>query len=133
MNVRALIPAALAAAALSGCSDPYASAPATTPSTSTTPPRLPEYSREQVNRQDHSTAQQRHREQAAMEDRPMLDHLPLEIGDVEISVYGLAADDRHTVLQISAPDEAAGRDAYRAALRSYGDRGTAYETRYVTP
>lgn len=134
MNARATLPALLAVAALAGCSDPYADTPKVKlgePATDTQP--APTQPRSVINSQDRTSAEHRRREDAAMRERPLLDHLPMTIGDVEISIYGLAADDRHTVLQITAPDEATGRDAYRAALRAHADRGTAYEPRYVTP
>lgn len=99
-------------------------APVATP----VPPRL---SRAEVNRQDRITAAQRHRESRALDDRPLLTELPLELGPVTIDLGGQAPDRRRALLTLTGPDEHTARQVYRQILRALGDSGAAYQVRWA--
>lgn len=92
------------------------------------PPRL---SRREVNRQDRITDAQRHRESRALDDRPLLAELPLDLGEVTIDLAGQAPDQRRALLTLTGPDEHTARRAYRQILRALGDPGTAYAVRWA--
>lgn len=133
MTRHATLPILLAALALAGCGDPYAGNQprlSSSENTTATAPPPPKLTAAQINQQDRVDRAHKHREEHAMRSRPLLDHLPLTVGDAEISIYGLAADNRHTVLLIEAPTKTLGREAYRYALHAYADRGTAYQPKY---
>lgn len=133
MTRRAALPILLAGLALAGCGDPYAGNQphlSSSQDTTTTPPPPPRLTAAQINQQDRVDRAHKQREEHAMRSRPLLDHLPLTVGDAEISIYGLASDNRHTVLLIEAPTKALGREAYRSALHAYADTGAAYQPKY---
>jgi hypothetical protein len=92
------------------------------------PPRL---SRREVNRQDRISAAQRRRESRALDDRPLLAELPLELGQVTIDLAGQAPDQRRALLTLTGPDEHTARRVYRQTLRALGDPGTAYQVRWA--
>lgn len=120
-----LLTAAALAAATAGCGheNPRSSLGSPVPA----PPTL---SAEQINEQDQVSAAHRRRESLAMDSRPLLDHLPIAVDGVAVSVGGLAADNATTVLLID-PGERSDRAAlaiYRALLRHHHDTGHAYRT-----
>lgn len=86
----------------------------------------------EADRQDRVGAMHRRREARAFDRRPLLSVLPLELAGVRIRIAGLAADDRTTILSISAGRR--GRDfaeaLYRRALAAYGDSGDEYTVQW---
>lgn len=133
MTARNALPVAAIAAllALAGCGG-QAAAPSTTDTpqaASSSPPAPLKLSARQINQQDRVSAAHKRRESQAMDRRPLLDRLPITVGDVTISIGGLAPDDKTTIIAI---DPGAGTRqhalaVYRDALHAYDDRGTAYE------
>ena len=103
---------------------PRTAAPTVTPA----PPSLP---RSAINRQDRVDRAHAARESRALDDRPLLSELPLELGDVTIDVAGLTPDGRRALLELTGPNRRAAEAAYRQVLAALGDPGTAYETRWV--
>jgi len=92
------------------------------------PPRLP---RAEIDRQDRITAAQRRRESRALDDRPLLAELPLELGPVTIGLAGQARDARRAQLQLTGSDERSARRVYRQVLETLGDSGDAYVARWT--
>lgn len=104
---------------------PAARTPA--PIASPAPPVLP---RSAVNRQDRVTAAHAARESRALDDRPLLSELPIELGPNRIDLAGLSSNDR-VLLELTGPDRPAAEAAYRQALTALGDPGTTYDTRWT--
>lgn len=100
---------------------------APTPTASPAPPVLP---RSAVNRQDRVTAAHAARESRALDGRPLLLELPLELGPNRIDLAGLTAKNR-VLLELTGPDRSAAEAAYRQALTALGDPGTTYDTRWT--
>ncbi len=92
------------------------------------PPRL---RRAEIDRQDRITAAQRRRESRALDDRPLLAELPLELGPVTIALAGQAPDGRRAQLQLTGSDERSARRVYRQVLKTLGDSGDAYAARWT--
>jgi hypothetical protein len=103
------------------------------PSPPTSPP-APRVDRAALDRQDHSPVDQRRRETAAFDDRPLLAQLPLELAGVTIDIAGLAADTTATILRIDpgTRSRAYALGIYRQALAAYGDRGRGYRLEWAS-
>jgi len=71
------------------------------------------------------------RESRALDGRPLLSELPLELGPISIDAAGLTTDRRRTVITLTGPDRLAAEAAYRQALHALGDPGTAYVSRWT--
>lgn len=127
MRLAALIPVGGLAATLVACGGADRQADRPVPSApSPTPPMHPATSH-QIERQDDAPEGQHRYEQQAMADRPLLDHLPLTVGPVRISIAGLARDGRVRVaIDPAGRNPRDARDVYRDALQAYGDDGHAY-------
>lgn len=123
----------LSAACMVGCSDPYSGAGALPPSVDESSPEPGGTEARGIDAQDRVSKQHRDREQEAMAERPMLDRLPLRVGEVRMSIAGLAKDGRSTIIEVDAGagSRRAARAAYRRALKSFGDRGVSYEPRFI--
>lgn len=107
-----------------------APAPATRTAAAARTPRPPAPGHAELNRQDRVTRAHQARESRALEDRPLLSELPLELGPVALDAAGLAADGRRTIVTVPGPDRPMAEAAYRQALAALGDPGSAYELRW---
>lgn len=94
-------------------------------------PRPPALLRRTLDRQDRVTRAHARRESEALDGRPLLAELPLELGPVTLTPVGLAADGTGTIVELTGPDRQAAERAYRQALQALGDSGTAYEPRWT--
>ncbi len=131
MHHRLAALALLAPLTLAACGSP---APTATPTPTTRPaptPRPPKAA--EVNTQDRTSRAHKRRESEAMDERPLLDRLPLTVGGVTISIQGLAPDGKTTLLRIDAGEgtDAHARSVYRDALHAYRDSGRAYKIEVV--
>jgi hypothetical protein len=77
------------------------------------------------------TRAHRRRESRALDERPLLSELPLELGLISIDAAGLTPDGRRTVITLTGPDRVVAEAAYRQALQALGDPGTAYAPRWT--
>ena len=126
--------AAVALAAISALTSAPSRGPAQTPlktsrpaaSRTPTPPALP---RAALNRQDRVSSAHAVRESEALDGRPLLNELPLELGPTAIRLVGLNRHGR-AVLEVDGPDQRTAKAAYRQALRALGDSGTGYAVRW---
>lgn len=134
MHHRLAALALLAPLTLAACGTNAAPAPTTTPAPTSKPapaPRPPKAA--EINTQDRTSRTHKRRESEAMDSRPLLDRLPLTVGDVTISIQGLAPDGKTTLLRVDAGEGTAehARAVYRDALHAYQDSGRAYKIEVV--
>lgn len=97
---------------------------------STRPVKVPRLSNRVLDRQDRVGRVHATRESRALDGRPLLSELPLELGAVQIDLAGLTPD-RRVLLDLRGPSRRKVDAAYRQALRALGDPGVSYETRWI--
>jgi len=104
--------------------------PAGHASASTANPPPPRLTTRALDRQDRVDRAHAALESRALEDRPLLTELPLELGPNRIDLAGLTANGR-VLLKLTGVSRAAAEAAYRQTLRALSDPGTTYEIRWV--
>ena len=106
--------------------------PSSTPVASPTP-APPQLSRQEINRQDRVSAEHAQRESDAMDGRPLLNHLPIVLGNVAIELSGAGPGGETAEVTVSHENvsRAHAREVYERTLAVYDDPGTAYTVRFV--
>lgn len=128
--------AAIAAAIVStgcGVDDPYAGQPLVPTVPAKTVPQPPKLSASAINKQDQASPAERRRQSRVMDERPLLNRLPLTVDGVSVDIGGLAADNKTTVITV---DRGRGtlshaRKVYVQLLHRYRDTGQSYDPRYL--